>query len=85
MDGLVGKLLNLFENFIDVLAYWDVILAFVGMFIFGGKILTTGAPKGALECAKYVFAAVLSLSGHGSATAGIGGKKRRSYWLNFTY
>jgi len=46
MDGLVGKLLNLFENFIDVLAYWDVILAFVGMFIFGGKILTTGAPKG---------------------------------------
>jgi Na+/H+-dicarboxylate symporter len=80
MNGLVGKLLNLFNDFTDVLAYWVVILAFVGIFILSGKVLKAAAPKGALESAKYVFAAVLPLLGTWIGTvlarAGIGGKKR---------
>jgi Na+/H+-dicarboxylate symporter len=80
MNSLVGKLLNLFNDFTDVLAYWVVSLAFVGIFILSGKVLEAAAPKGALESAKYVFAAVLPLLGTWIGTvlarAGMEGKKR---------
>jgi hypothetical protein len=79
-SGLIGKVLNLFNDFTDVLAYWVVILAFVGIFILSGKVLKVAVPKGALESAKYILAAVLPLLGTWIDTVlarvGIGGKKR---------
>jgi hypothetical protein len=57
-NGLVGKLLTMFKDFTDMLAYWVVILAFVGIFLLSYFVLTNPT-----ETAKYVFAAVLPLLG----------------------
>src|SRR5712691_1865567 len=61
-NGLVGKLLNVFNNFTDMLAYWVVFLAFDGIFLLNYFVLRN-TTKDALEAAKYVFAAVLPLLG----------------------
>jgi hypothetical protein len=62
-NGLVGKLFNMFNDFTNMLAYWVVILAFVGIFLLSYFVVNAATSEDALETAKYVFAAVLPLLG----------------------
>jgi hypothetical protein len=51
---------KLFANFTDMLAYWVVILAFIGIFVLGYVVLSWDHTA---DTTKYVFAAVLPLLG----------------------
>lgn len=58
--GLTSVLEKLFVNFTDMLAYWVVILAFVGIFVLGYVVLSWDHSA---DTTKYVFAAILPLLG----------------------
>ena len=51
---------RLFASFTDMLAYWVVILAFIGIFLLGYVVLSHDRTS---DTTKYVFAAVLPLLG----------------------
>lgn len=67
-NGLVGKLLNLFNDFTNVLAYVVVTFAFLGIFAIAWQVIKVGGGRPfdankALETAKFVFGAILPLLG----------------------
>jgi hypothetical protein len=62
-NGLVDKLLNLFNDFTNILAYMVVVLAFGGILLLSCHVLGAADQKNRLDVAKYVFAAVLPLLG----------------------
>jgi hypothetical protein len=66
--GLVGKLLNMFNDFTNVLAYVVVTFAFLGIFAIARQVIKVGGGQPfdankALESAKFVFGAILPLLG----------------------
>jgi hypothetical protein len=68
-SGNIGAIMQkVFDHFTDMLAYWVVILAFVGIFVLAWRVLRFGADADtnhavALDTAKYVFGAILPLLG----------------------
>ena len=63
--GLVGKLLDMFNDFTNVLAYVVVTFAFLGIFEIARQVIKVGGGDAAkaLESAKFVFGAILPLLG----------------------
>jgi hypothetical protein len=59
-DSFSSVLERLFASFTDMLAYWVVILAFLGIFLLGFVVLSRDNSS---DTTKYVFAAVLPLLG----------------------
>lgn len=62
-NGLVGKVLNVFNDFTNILAYMVLVLAFGGILLLSSHVLGAATDKDRLEVAKYVFSAVLPLLG----------------------
>jgi hypothetical protein len=58
--GISSFMEKLFANFTDMLAYWVVILAFIGIFVLGYVVLSGDHSA---DTTKYVFAAILPLLG----------------------